>query len=115
MTYQQKHEAYKSLITSKSYRHIRDRYIGEHPLCEDCLGEGRITQATEVHHIRRVEGARDLAGMKARLMDCDNLRALCFDCHRRAHAVSGSSFKGKRGVEAKKRDAKEFARRFYGN
>lgn len=113
MTYQDKQTIYKELITSKAYRRLRNRYIGVHPLCEDCLAEGRVTQATEVHHVRKVLGAFDVPGMKARLMDYNNLRSLCFECHRKAHAMSGEH-RGKKGTEAKKREALEFSQRFYG-
>lgn len=115
MTYQEKQTVYKTLITSHEYRRLRDKYIGAHPLCEDCLAEGKVTQATEVHHVRRILGAGDLSGMKARLMDCGNLRSLCYDCHRRAHAEVGGSHRGKKGTEAKKIEALEFSRRFYGD
>ena len=30
---------------------IRDRYAREHPLCEMCKEDGRLTPTDEVHHI----------------------------------------------------------------
>jgi 5-methylcytosine-specific restriction protein A len=35
----------------RRWRRIRDRYISEHPLCEECQKYGRLTPAEEVHHI----------------------------------------------------------------
>lgn len=114
MTYEERHSLYKTLIVDKAYRKLRNKYIGAHPLCEECLKEGRVSQATEVHHIRRIEGAGDAAAMKRRLMDWDNLRSLCYDCHREAHRGGGGNNRGKKGTQAKRDDAREFARRFYG-
>lgn len=46
----------------------RDAY-----LCQPCKGQGRVTEATEVDHIRNVaEGGTD---------DESNLQAICAGCH----------------------------------
>lgn len=34
----------------RAWKRIRDRYAAEHPLCEMCLKEGRLTPVQEVHH-----------------------------------------------------------------
>ena len=60
---------------------VRRRYIAEHPLCEVCRREGRITAAQEVHHIIPLaEGGTH---------DEDNLMALCKSCHSRITALEG--------------------------
>lgn len=41
----------KKLYNNTKYRKIRDWYMMEHPLCEDCLKEGKVTPSTELHHI----------------------------------------------------------------
>ena len=65
----------------RAWKRIRDRYIQEHPLCELCLRDGRLTPAEEVHHkVPLSEG-----GTHAR----DNLVALCKSCHARIHAQCG--------------------------
>ena len=38
-------------VYGRAWKRIRDRYAAEHPLCEQCLKEGRITPVEEVHHI----------------------------------------------------------------
>ena len=48
----------------------RDNY-----LCPACLRQGRMTVATEVHHIIPLEDRHDLA------LDIDNLMSLCHECH----------------------------------
>jgi 5-methylcytosine-specific restriction protein A len=57
----------------KEWRRIRTRYIKAHPLCEECKHGGRLTPATEVHHILPLsEGGTH---------DEQNLMALCHACH----------------------------------
>ena len=55
------------------WRKVRDRYIMEHPLCEECLKQGRLTPASECHHVRPLfDGGTS---------DFDNLMSLCKNCH----------------------------------
>lgn len=60
---------------------IRDRYVKEHPFCERCLKEGRLTSVQEVHHIIPVAsgGTHDEA----------NLMSLCRSCHNKIHFELG--------------------------
>ena len=79
----EKHD--RSPATKKRYgrgwKRIRDRYIAAHPLCEQCIKEGRITVATEVHH--------KLPLSRGGTHDVRNLMALCTPCHSRITAESG--------------------------
>lgn len=63
---------------------LRDRYIAEHPLCEQCEAEGRITIAEQVDHIREFAGRDDPLRL-----DWGNLRSLCERCHMTKTARSG--------------------------
>lgn len=54
--------------------------LGEQPLCEDCLSDGRVEAANEVHHIAKVS---DEPAMR---LDWDNLMSLCKACHSRRTA-----------------------------
>lgn len=59
----------------RHWQKIRALYLANHPLCVDCQKEGRLTPATEVHHIVKVKnGGSDRE---------DNLMALCHSCHSR--------------------------------
>lgn len=51
------------------WRRIRAAYIAAHPLCEDCLAQGKKTPVQEVHHVLPLEhgGSHDF----------NNLRSLC--------------------------------------
>ncbi len=52
----------------------------DHYLCQECLRQGRLTKATEVHHRKSVEDFPELA------LSLDNLESLCWDCHEKTKA-----------------------------
>lgn len=68
-----------------SWRKRRNKYIKEHPLCEECLKEGKITVATEVHHIIPIKDGGT--------HDYDNLMSLCKSCHSRITVKMGDRWK----------------------
>lgn len=54
------------------------------PLCEVCLQKGKITPATQIHHIdsfMKYEGNERLE----KAYDFDNLQSLCQECHNAEH------------------------------
>ena len=63
----------------RQWRKVRERYMQEHPVCEDCEQHGRITAAAQVHHMRTIADAPHLR------LDHDNLRSLCVPCHQKTH------------------------------
>lgn len=65
----------------RAWKRIRDRYVIEHPLCEMCLKEGRLTPTEEVHHILPISQG----GTHAR----SNLMSLCQSCHTKIHHELG--------------------------
>ena len=65
----------------RAWKRIRDRYALEHPLCEKCLDEGRVTLMDEVHHLLPVS--------RGGTHDRSNLMALCRSCHNRIHHEMG--------------------------
>jgi 5-methylcytosine-specific restriction protein A len=57
------------------WKQLRARYLSRHPLCADCQQAGRLTPATEVHHVIPVaQGGSDRS---------ENLLGLCKSCHSR--------------------------------
>lgn len=50
----------------RAWKRIRDRYAKEHPLCEMCLKEGRLTPVQEVHHILPISqgGTHDRSNLR---------------------------------------------------
>jgi len=48
------------LYKTARWRALRERQLGEHPLCEWCLEREEITEANEVHHVHQHQGDLDL-------------------------------------------------------
>lgn len=69
----------------RRWQAIRDGYIAEHPLCEQCRAEGRVTVAEEVHHISPLV----LGGTH----DAENLMSLCKSCHSAITAKEGGRWR----------------------
>ena len=65
----------------RAWKRIRDRYAAQHPLCEQCLKEGRYTPVEEVHHILPISKG----GTHAE----SNLMSLCQSCHTKIHRELG--------------------------
>ena len=66
----------------RAWKKIRARFLLRHPLCEQCLREGRLTPAEEVHHILPLADG----GTSER----SNLISLCRSCHMKAHEALGT-------------------------
>jgi 5-methylcytosine-specific restriction endonuclease McrA len=60
---------------SVPWRRLRAAFLAAHPLCADCRRQGRVTAASEVHHVKERRDHPDLA------LDWANLEALCRPCH----------------------------------
>ena len=65
----------------RAWKRIRDRYAEQHPLCERCLEDGRLTPVDEVHHILPVS--------KGGTHEASNLMSLCRSCHNKIHHELG--------------------------
>jgi len=81
----------QELYQSKRWKTLRKLMVQNHPLCEDCLKEGKITPTEEIHHIKS-PFARGLSQeeKEKRAYDVDNLVALCKECHIRRHHPEGT-------------------------
>jgi 5-methylcytosine-specific restriction protein A len=68
----------------RMWKRVRAAFLAEHPLCEMCAAEGRLTPATLVHHrVKLTDGGGN---------EPENLQALCAECHSRLHAECGDYF-----------------------
>jgi len=65
----------------RRWRRIRRRKLAQSPLCEVCLGEGRVHLAEVVHHRIEHEGDRT----KFFLVGINDLQSLCRRHHEMAH------------------------------
>lgn len=81
---------YKGTSSARGYgyrwKKLRDRYIAQHPHCEECFKAGQVVIATEVDHII------PLRGDQALLYDERNLQSLCKSCHSRKSAREDGGF-----------------------
>ena len=60
-----------------AWRKARKQYLEEHPLCVECMKEGRYVKATVVDHVVPHRGDKVL------FWDRSNWQALCKRCHDR--------------------------------
>lgn len=108
-----KDKDYNRLIhTTKWLRLRRDKLSGQ-PLCERCDELGRLTAATEVHHIIPVENGLTKSEKERLMFDSTNLKALCHDCHVRVHTEMGRCGKAQARNRAKEH-LKRFVNKFLG-
>lgn len=91
--HQIKHTPYKHDNQSAKYynshywRNLRNSYIINHPLCEECLRNDRVTPAIEVHHKKEfLRGINDEERWSL-LLDSNNLMSVCKKCHTKLHKV----------------------------
>lgn len=104
---------YRRLIHTVRWLRLRREVLTARPLCERCAEEGRVSAATEVHHVVPCETAANAREMETLMFNPHNLMALCHRCHVEEHMRLG---KGGRKERRKRADAKlrDFARRFLG-
>ena len=65
----------------RAWKRIRDSYVEQHPLCEQCEANGLLVPTAEVHHKKPLSEG----GTHSR----ENLIALCKSCHAKIHADRG--------------------------
>ena len=69
----------------RRWKKLRQWYMMTHPLCVDCLFEGRSVPAVECHHIIPFGTGDTIEEKFELLLDPDNLCALCKDHHVKRH------------------------------
>jgi 5-methylcytosine-specific restriction protein A len=70
------------------WKHLRNSWIRDHPVCEVCYRNGIIKQADEVHHINPYQRGLTDEDKWTLLLDEDNLISLCKQCHDDVHRGS---------------------------
>ena len=58
-----------------AWQKARRQFLNTHPLCEECMKNGRYVKATDVDHVIAHRGDEKL------FWDRSNWRALCHSCH----------------------------------
>lgn len=73
------------IYNDRRWRDLRSWYFQNHPLCEQCQKEGRITPAEHIHHIIPFLTGRTPEERRALAYDESNLMSLCKVCHQKFH------------------------------
>lgn len=81
----------QTYYNTKQWKSLRKAYFQEHPLCEMCEREGKITPTEEIHHIKPISSGSDELARKDLAFDYNNLMALCAECHRKIHRLMNKS------------------------
>ena len=84
---------YKKLIQSRRWNLLRNEKLSKNAICENCLTNGLIAPATEVHHIIPIATGINSQHKKSLAYDSKNLQALCHKCHVQAHIKLNSKAK----------------------
>lgn len=75
------HDKYRPNANARGYDYqwskVRKLHLNANPLCVFCLDAGKVTEATDVDHIKSLADYPELK------TDPNNLRSLCHSCHSR--------------------------------
>ena len=77
-------ELRKSAYNTTAWRKLRLAHVKQHPLCEECLKNGKVTAGDSVHHKKSPFKGNDVNWNL--FLDPDNLETICRECHARVHA-----------------------------
>lgn len=80
-----KTEDSKNYYNTMAWHRLRNQYMSEHPLCEECLSHCHIEEATDVHHIKPFVGLPTEEERWSAFLDHNNLMSLCETCHYAMH------------------------------
>lgn len=75
----------QKIYQSPLWKRLRDSHLMEHPLCEVCELEGKITLAEHCHHLHTFMDGRNELEQKTLAFDPNNLCSVCSQCHNRLH------------------------------
>lgn len=71
----------------QDWRRVRAQVLAREPLCRTCMAQGRVTEATEVHHEVSIRAD------SSRRLDPANLIPTCKPCHLSATGRDGARAK----------------------
>lgn len=101
---------YKRIIQSSRWQMVRNKYIREHPICENC----HDNLAEVVHHRVPLMRFRDNpVKMEQMAFDEDNLMSCCNKCHEEIHKELGKNRNKKEHVIAYHKELVERAIKEY--
>lgn len=69
----------RKAYNNTTWRKLRDSYLKQNPLCANCLRNGKVVPAEDIHHkISPFKGGEINWTL---LLDPENLESLCKECH----------------------------------
>ena len=74
----------QDIYNTQQWRDLRLIKLEQNPLCEECLLEGKVVVATEVHHKNSFMKYYDNQRIE-KAFDIENLESLCRQCHQNKH------------------------------
>ena len=77
-------ELRKSAYNTTVWRKLRMSYMKEHPVCEECIKNGKVTAADSIHHKKSPFKGNEVNWNL--FLDPDNLESICRECHAKVHA-----------------------------
>lgn len=72
-----------------AWRKLREVYLKQNPLCEECIKKNKVTPATSVHH-RQSPFSKGQVNQYL-FLDYENLESVCHECHSIIHAKENNS------------------------
>ena len=82
----------RKFYNSAKWQKLREEFIRLHPLCEQCLSEGKVTAADQVHHKRSPFDYKSGIINWELGLDPDNLESICAYHHGLEHG-GGENYK----------------------
>lgn len=77
--------AKKYVYNTSKWQKLRKYHIQHNPICAECLKNGFIKSADQVHHITPFLTGKNLEQIIFLAFDPKNLQSLCNDCHQKKH------------------------------
>ena len=78
----------QKIYNSANWQKLRKAHLMEHPLCENCERNGRVTPATCVHHKQIISSEEDKYRMLDIALAGSNCMSLCNECHTKMHTLA---------------------------
>ena len=94
----------QDIYNSREWKELRIAKLrSTNGLCEECLKQGIVTGANQVHHIHPIEDSHSVQEMRKWAFMWENLQSLCPSCHAAIHKADGKGTKALTIERAKQR------------